>query len=108
MSDTAAIAFSEASQNVSSYFFRDFLRFGVITRGMWMFSKTCNDDFQWFHCDFKGSVNGSSQFEVSETICLRICLPIMITGARKPSGSYRLLTVDRTPLLDKGLSSVEY
>ena len=56
------------------------------------------------HCDLNSSGIASSQPTPSRHSCCRIRFPTKMNGVTRPRGSNTELTVDKIPLLDRGLS----
>lgn len=68
---------------------------------------TREESFHTNHSLSLASDRGSSQSHGSEVSSLMSAFPCTVIGATKPKGSYKLLTVDSTPLLVNVFCSLE-
>lgn len=106
--DTAAMASSEASERVWSSTLAACCRdAGTNVLEIMRSSHAFKESFHFSHCSVKSLEKISSQSVVSDTRDLSMIFPWIVTGAMKPRGSYRLLTVDNTPIRVKGVSFKE-
>lgn len=76
--------------------------------GIWVYILSSRSLSDFLHCTHSAPLSvlrGSSQSLVSAESSLKMNFPFTVIGAAYPSGSYKLLTVDKQPLLVKAFSS---
>lgn len=91
----------------SSLRLEDFKEVRKYCQGICSFSRSANEVFHDLHLASFSVGKSASQSQLSVHNYLIRALPCIVIGAANPRGSYRLLTVERTPLLVNGFCFVK-